>query len=144
DILAKCDEVNSVCVPDVFIKTGGLYKPQACNSIGGPGVCLSLCVPQVAEKAALLPQDVCPDSEKCVPCINPLDKTTTHACDLDGQCKDQIVDAAQDSTPIESGPPECPHKGPPVVDPSTLPACQCGDGHCVPATLVPPAMASKL
>ena len=142
-VLAKC-ESGGACVPDDFIKTGGVFKPKSCKSLGGPGVCLSLCVPLVAEKAPLLPQDVCTDDEKCVPCINPIDKTTTHACDLTGACKGDDAGAPETSTPVDTGPPECPHKGPPVVEPSTFPACQCGDGHCVPSSVVPGPFASKL
>ena len=40
--------------------------------------------------------------------------------------------------------PDCPHTGPPVIDPSTLDECGCDGAHCVPAALVPADQQSQL
>src|SRR5688572_30722789 len=70
------------CVPDQFLRSGGTEPPADCTAFGGPGVCLSRCVPQVAENAGLLPPDVCTGDQLCVPCVSPLDGMPTGACDL--------------------------------------------------------------
>jgi hypothetical protein len=127
-----CDD-GGLCVPDPFIETGGVYAPPSCLSLNGAeGVCLSACIPQVAEVAALLPTEGCGLGERCVPCISPLDNLPTGACDIVGEC----VDASGD-------PATCVHEGPPVVDPSGL--TPCGEGaHCLLATLVPADFAGRL
>lgn len=144
-ILGKCDDGAAVCVPDDFISTGGVFTPKTCKAFGGDGRCVSLCVPEVKDKEGLLLQDVCGDDEKCVPCISPLDKKPTGVCDLVGRCNGADAGPiASDSAPVDAGPAPCPHTGPPVLEPSTLPSCQCGDSHCVPKGAVPSAVASKL
>jgi len=37
-----------------------------------------------------------------------------------------------------------PHQGPPILDPTSLPACTCSGAHCVPTALVPSASAGML
>ena len=146
-LVAKCDDASKACVPDDFIKTGGVFEPKHCTAFGAEGRCMSLCIPQVAEKSGILKQDVCDnEDEVCVPCINPLDKTPTRVCELKGVCKgdDAGPIGSDDAAPVDSGPPVCPHVGPPVIDPATFKACQCADAHCVPGSAVPAAEASKL
>ncbi|MCE9580765.1 MAG: hypothetical protein K8W52_47065 [Deltaproteobacteria bacterium] len=71
-------ESGGRCVPDPII-TGA--PARTCTSIGGvAGACTSLCVTQVANAAAVLPQDICEASERCAPCVNPTDGTSTGAC----------------------------------------------------------------
>jgi hypothetical protein len=144
DYAAPCD-AGGYCVPDVFIATGGVYTPPSCTSLdGAPGVCLSLCVPEVKKFEKLLPQDGCAEGERCTPCVNPLDGTETGACDLSFSCEGDPTGGTGGSG--EGGAAtDCPHEGPPVLDPSSLPACpnQCG-GHCVPSSLVPPDLAQSL
>lgn len=107
--LGDCDADNK-CVPDEFIETQGLLIPESCTSLAGAeGRCLSQCIPQVAEQAAMLPQDVCGEFDVCVPCYDPLEGTATGACELS----------------CDPGPTQ-----PPV----TLPKCCGGIGTCVPAT----------
>ena len=155
NVVAQLDTCPSggACVPDALIRSNGA-KPPACHSLNGAdGVCLSICVPQVAMYQTLLPQDVCADDERCAPCINPLTNMPSGACDIGSQpppgnsCMPQP--SAAPVPPVPSTPPApppapmCPHVGPPVIDPSTLPPC--GDGaHCLNASLVPPAMAGRL
>jgi hypothetical protein len=142
-----CDD-GGLCVPDVFIETGGVYAPPSCASLNGAaGVCLSACIPQVAEVAALLPTEGCGRGERCVPCISPLDNQPTGACDIVGEClpDDDDGGAGGDPPPAIDGddPATCVHEGPPVVDPRGL--TPCGEGaHCLQATLVPPEFAGRL
>ncbi|HTJ41783.1 MAG TPA: hypothetical protein VL463_06785 [Kofleriaceae bacterium] len=139
--LAECPS-GGACVPDPFIETGGVYTPKACKSLSNAdGVCLSGCIPQVAQYLTLLPQDVCADDERCAPCVNPLDGTTTGACQISFACGQDPNGG--DGGGGGPGPATCPHSGPPVIDPSTLTSCG-ADAHCLADALVPPAMAAKL
>ena len=80
---AACDG-GGLCVPDTFLEATGAPQLVACTSVGEEaGVCLSLCLPEVADNQALLPQDVCADHERCVPCVSPLDGMPTGVCELD-------------------------------------------------------------
>ena len=135
--LAECDS-GGHCVPDSFLATGGAKPPKTCSAFGGDGVCLSRCIPDVAEQAALLKQDVCDDSDElCVPCINPLDGTETGACDLRtlAVCEG---DEPANTDPVNGcdDPNTCNYEAscPAVIDPSALPSCGT-DAHCVDAAL---------
>ena len=150
--LATCS--GGSCVPDPFIVNPS-KKPAACKSIGGAdGVCLSVCVPQVAQYVSLLPQDSCGADEKCAPCISPLDHKSTGACDIGkngsgGTCAPPSGGGGGGGGGGDAGQPapaQCPHQGAPVLDPSTLPACGAASSgaHCLDKTLVPAAMASQL
>lgn len=143
---ATCDG-GGYCVPDVFISTGGVYTPKACESIGGPGVCLSACIPAVADNIALLPQADCEPNERCIPCINPLDDLPTGACDLAFSCE---PDGHDDDPPPPSScddPATCEYDlettcaGEPANDPELFPPCPAevcgGGGHCVPTAALP-------
>ncbi len=136
-----CDG-GGYCVPDDFIATGGVFTPKSCTSMSAaPGVCLSACIPEVAQYVALLPQDVCKESERCVPCVNPLDNQVTGACDLSFTCDDVGGGGGgDDPPPVDDGddPTTCEHEGTPVLDPAALPACPNGcAGHCLSNALVP-------
>ena len=122
DMLAPCDQPDSLCVPDEFIKTGGFFTPTTCKSVlGAEGRCLSTCVPEVKTQndATPLPQDICPEFQVCVPCYDPQTGESTDACT-------QSCD-----------------KGP-VEDPILLPECCGGNGKCVPKSAVPPAQLTNL
>lgn len=111
--LGKCADQTKLCVPDIFIKTGGKFTPPTCNSVGGAeGRCLSLVLPDVKSQEALLPQDTCAASERCTPCYNPVDGTSTGACSL-----------ACDTGPTK----------PPV----TFAKCCSDRAHCVPSASIP-------
>jgi hypothetical protein len=142
--LAKCGDGVSYCVPDTFIRSGGAAPPTCKSLNNAAGVCLSVCVPQVKQYETLLPQDVCAADERCAPCINPLNNTSSGACDIGkgGACVDGGASGGDDGgAPAPA--PSCPYHGPPLVDVTKLTAC--GDGaHCVQASLVPAAMASQL
>lgn len=135
------------CLPDSLIQSGGA-KPPTCASLNGAaGVCLSTCVPQVAQNKDILPRASCGADERCAPCVNPNDGTVTGACAIGEEPASACNDAG--AAPDSAGPaPDltCPHTGAPVLDPGTLPACG-GTGsaaHCLPAHLTPAELTSKL
>jgi hypothetical protein len=139
---------GGLCVPDKIIETGGIFTPKGCASLSSePGVCLSVCIPQVAEYLALLPQDVCDADERCTPCISPLDGMSTGACDLVGTCVDPAGDPGEGdpNAPPDDGddPTTCIHEGDPVVDPAGLTPCA-ADAHCFDAALVPADFQARL
>ncbi|HTM18928.1 MAG TPA: hypothetical protein VL172_00405 [Kofleriaceae bacterium] len=149
DFLGACDG-GGYCVPDKFIETGGVFTPKACTSLqDAPGVCLSGCIPQVESYWGILPVDVCDEAdEKCVPCTNPIDDTDTGACAISYECGDPDPFGTGDDDPGDGGGGDatCPHVGPPVIEPSTLPACpSCsGAAHCLSSGLVPADFAGQL
>jgi hypothetical protein len=152
--VAACPAGGS-CVPDKLIRTGGVFTPKTCKSLAdAPGVCLSICIPQVSMNGAILPKDVCDEDEKCVPCISPLDMKSTGACDLKGECNGATgaagssgaAGAGGDSGATSGGAgtgPGCVHQGAPLIDPAALPACQPG-AHCLAEGLVPMEFRARL
>ena len=151
--LAACS--GGLCVPDTLIKSGGA-KPKSCKSIGDvDGVCLSVCVPQVAMYKDLLPPADCAADERCAPCVSPLDMKETGACKIGVQTAPTCKPGGGNNGPTmpagggdagAAGGGACPHVGPPVINPTTLPACGAAGSaaHCLSKALVPAAMASLL
>ena len=81
--LGPCADPAQLCVPDVFLTTGGKFTAPTCTSVNGnEGRCLSMVLPAVAGQAELLPQDTCAASERCTPCFNPIDGASTGACSI--------------------------------------------------------------
>lgn len=79
--LAKCADPTKLCVPDIFIKTGGKFTPPTCRSVNdAEGRCLSLALPSVKAQEGLLPQSTCATAERCTPCYSPIDGAPTGAC----------------------------------------------------------------
>jgi hypothetical protein len=149
--LAPCS--GGFCVPDKFIASGDTYVPPACTSLNNAqGVCLSVCIPQVAQYQAILPQDNCDPDERCAPCVNPLTQQSSGACQLgQGSGAGNCTGGAGGDASTPPPPPRqdaavaCPYTGPPLLDPSSLPSCDpSGGAHCLQASLVPPAEAAKL
>lgn len=131
DRFAACAD-GGACVPDPFIATGGVFSPASCSSLQSTdGVCLSGCIPEVQEVWGILPQDTCDDDERCVPCVNPIDGQDTGACALRYTCEGGFGTGA------------CPHTGPDLIDPQTLPSCA-PDAHCLTAMLVPDDLRDRL
>jgi hypothetical protein len=111
--LAKCADQTKLCVPDIFIETGGKFTPPTCRSVNdAEGRCLSLALPDVKSQEGLLPQSTCAATERCTPCYSPIDGMPTGAC----------------SQSCDVGPTE-PAK--------TFTACCEGRGKCVAATSIP-------
>jgi hypothetical protein len=142
--LSPCGASTGYCVPDQFLTTGGAVPPATCTAFDGPGVCLSICVPQVYENRALLQADVCAGDQLCVPCTNPLDMTPTGACDISmftqcttgGSGTGGTGTGGGGTTPCDD-PNTCVYEAtcPPVVNPATLTACAVG-AHCLDRTLI--------
>lgn len=140
---APCGE-SGVCMPDVVIIGGEGYSAPPCVSIGdAEGVCVSVCVPEVRENGSILPQATCADSEKCVPCVNPLTGEDTGVCGQTLTCGDGSGGEGEGEGEPE---PEWSCENPPsepVIDPTIFPAC-CDGAHCVPEALVPGEEAALL
>jgi hypothetical protein len=120
--LAMCPGGGGLCVPDELIR-GDAYTPRTCASIGGdPGACASRCIPLIEENEGILPQAGCAASERCAPCINPLDGMPTGICD---------PRPARECT----GEPE-PDVPPPPPPPPPMTCCG-GRATCVTASVVP-------
>jgi hypothetical protein len=124
ELLGRCADPTTVCVPDDYTATFGKFLPKSCESLlGEEGRCISTCVPQVNGLMDFLPKDTCGDNEVCAPCINPNDGSETGAC-------------SQGCDP-----------GPSVetaTEPLIFQTCQNGEGRCAPKALVPPILASHL
>jgi hypothetical protein len=146
--VAACDS-GGYCIPDSFLATGAAEPPTTCTAFGGSGVCLSRCIPQVAENAGLLRKETCLGADElCVPCISPLDNMPTGACDLltlakcvgdDGKTDDGTATSCDD-------PSTCNYETncPAIIDPATLTSCG-ADAHCLDAALITdPAQAARL
>ncbi len=72
---------TGLCVPTKVLAAYGNYLPTTCTSLqGAEGRCLNQVLPSVAPQVSELPHDVCDSDESCVPCFNPLDGTSTGAC----------------------------------------------------------------
>lgn len=147
--VAACDS-GGYCIPDNFLETGAAEPPKTCTAFGGDGVCLSRCIPQVAENAGLLRPDTCTGADElCVPCISPLDNMPTGACDLLTLATCAGDEGGGDGGGTATGcddPATCNYEAscPPVIDPSTLTSCG-ADAHCVdPALVTDPAQKQRL
>jgi hypothetical protein len=130
---------SGLCVPDRIVREGTNYIPRRCRSFGGlVGACVSLCVPMVADQSAILPRDVCEADERCAPCYDPsMGNVSTGACEAPNECSDAGL-------PPRPPPITCPYTGPPLIDPSALPACACPGTRCMPAGRVPEAQRGRL
>lgn len=75
-MFGACPNANEVCVPDEVLKAGG-NKLASCNSIIGPGGCITMALIPAMEAdpraKAALKQDSCAAGQVCAPCINPED-----------------------------------------------------------------------
>jgi hypothetical protein len=137
--VAACDS-GGYCIPDNFLETGAAEPPATCTAFGGSGVCLSRCIPQVAENAGLLRKETCAGTDElCVPCISPLDNMPTGACDLLelATCVGDDSNNGDNNTTTCDDPATCNYDAtcPPVIDPTTLTSCG-ADAHCVDAALI--------
>ena len=154
DVAALAACTGGYCVPDPFI-TNPDYIPPTCTAFNGtPGACLSLCVPQVEQYKSILTQTTCAATELCAPCTNPLTSQPSGACAFvpPTQC---APDGGRSSGSSSGGAPPpgdgaappavCPHTGPPVLNPTALPACGTeGGAHCLGSALVPSSLQAQL
>lgn len=96
--LPACKGDGRTCVPDPVLRAAG-GKLKACTFfIGGkPGACMSLLIEDIEKHKDELKRDVCDESERCAPCVNPIDGTDTGVCGAvgvyDGDCASGAADA---------------------------------------------------
>lgn len=130
---------GGLCVPDAIVRAGTSYVPRRCRSFGGlVGACVSRCIPMIQEQAMLLPRDICSADELCAPCYDPsMGNRSTGACEPTNACADASV-------PPPPPPITCPYNGPPIIDPTTLPACGCPGTRCMPTGRVPEEQRGRL
>lgn len=122
------------CVIDALITSRFASTPRPCTSIGGAaGACVSLCIPQVAMNARFLMQDVCGANERCAPCTNPLDGTSTGICDPSPPLECMSV------SPGAPTPPPPPPPPPPMAT-----SCCGGRATCVASEVVPAEHRARL
>lgn len=129
-VLADCP--GGFCSPDNLTAGAGLAVPATCVSVAGAeGRCTSMCLPSINAQSAVLPQSTCAANERCAPCFNP-------AAD-DPKAPTGVCSVACDKPAKPPLALTCPWNGPPVIEPSQLPACSpaCGNAHCVPFYNVP-------
>lgn len=108
----SCAEPGTLCVPDGWLQ-GGPIVPQSCRSIANAeGRCVPSCLPGVAEQAALLPRENCPETFVCAPCFDPRTGASTGACTI-----------GNDGGPREAA--------------LNFASCCGGGGKCLPNALVP-------
>jgi hypothetical protein len=136
--LAPCDGGGS-CVPLMFLKLKSEPLRTCTSYQKAEGVCISRVIPRL-EKLTFLPQDACNPEERCVPCANPVDGKKTGICELGKPAKKSGESCNSEE---ESVKPECPHKGPPVLDVSKLASCGTGM-HCLPGAIVPKDFSAML
>jgi hypothetical protein len=108
---ASCTAAE-LCAPAALLEDAQFVPASCVTSVGSAeGRCLPACLPGLAQQAERLFQDGCPEHEQCAPCFDPLDGSSTGACQLGG----------------DPGPRQAP-----VV----LPRC-CGElGRCLPERAV--------
>lgn len=127
--LKACTEgQGGLCVPKKFVAAGGNFIPKTCASLAGAeGRCLDLAIPQVDGQKDRLPKADCDESEKCVPCFDPITGAETGSCKLS-------CDPGPDLTKPKATFKAC-------CDVGQNPA---GRGKCVPTEIIPDALESKL
>lgn len=133
-VLNECDGAAGMCIPDTLLEG---KAPTTCETSGGEGRCLSLCVKKVGELAEALDRgkgDVCPADERCVPCINPTNNQPTGICDLGRKPAAGECQTAPPATTDEGAPVSCPFNGTPK-DVSPYPVCAPG-GRCVKTSFI--------
>jgi hypothetical protein len=119
NILDACDAQN-VCIPDSVVATKGNVLLPTCTSVAGAeGRCASLCIPIVRSLSGVLPQGNCATDERCAPCDNPNDGSSTGIC----------------AVGCDPGP---------TKPPTIFPQCCGGIGRCIPRADIPGAAASSL
>jgi hypothetical protein len=134
-----CDG-GQVCVPDAILSARGAPLRACTFFVGGkPGVCMSRLVQAVETNAGVLQKDVCDESERCVPCVDPRDGSDTHACDPTGVHTEACVGGANQAAErlCCHGAGACMREdGVPEDQRGSLPRETCGGGQvCAPRSL---------
>lgn len=115
--VASCG-ADSLCVPDLFLETGGRFLLRTCRSVDDlEGRCVSACLP--AARGGAWPASACGGGHVCVPCFDPATGEATGACGLS----------------CDPGPTE---------EPRRSPSCCGGRGSCQPPDAVAADLAARL
>jgi hypothetical protein len=107
-----------LCAPDAWL-ADARFVPPSCTSDGVEGRCLLECLPDVSSHPDRLSQADCAQSQRCVPCFDPLSGDSTGACSLGAD-------------PGPSAPPKL------------FAHCCNGAGRCLPRHLVPADVQDRL
>ena len=94
--MALCDD-GGACLPNdivnvmaqsegSWVDAWSLWRKPCVSTADQEGTCMSTCFPRVEASADVLPQDVCADGERCVPCIDPLTPESSGACEEGWGC----------------------------------------------------------
>ncbi len=143
----NCAEPESLCAPETWARDVNA-APSSCRSIGGSeGRCLPRCLPELASRAARLPESTCPAEHVCAPCYDPVTSAATGACSVGGDPGPRETAKPLAACCLQNG------ESAGVCVPSTslseaeigrLPKDLCSDPGtlCAPRALVNPAAAS--
>ncbi|HVU04135.1 MAG TPA: hypothetical protein VHE30_20400 [Polyangiaceae bacterium] len=111
-ILDSCGQ-DMVCMPDSIVATQGNVLLPSCRSVANmEGRCASMCIPIVRSLSGVLPQGGCGPDDRCAPCYNPADGSSTGICNVG----------------CDPGPTDAPFR---------FPDCCAGVGRCVPRAALP-------
>jgi hypothetical protein len=134
-------EGKDACVPDKVLAANGT-KLKACKFFldDKPGACVSTLIPDIAAHVNELRPDVCDAAtERCAPCISPIDGSNTHLCEEAGVHTEACIGGAGAKQA------SCCHGSGVCMNPDGVPEDQrdslshetCKDGKlCAPAALV--------
>ena len=110
---------TALCVPTGWAGDNKVTVPKMCSAYNGSeGRCLSSCLKDVAANASQLRQDICPTTELCAPCFDPVDGHDSGACHIAGDA--------------------------PKEPPSLFGQCCGARGRCVPPELISSSQQSEL
>lgn len=116
----SCPSGTDRCVPRFLIETLGLVRFKSCHSVGSTeGRCLPTCLPIVAGQLLGVPQDDCLDTERCIPCYNPVTGADNGVCQY----------------ACDPGPQR---------EPFLFPGCCGSDGVCLASDLLGPSDRARL
>ena len=150
---ASCDS-SAACVPDEVVSKGASIELKTCKAVlDGEGRCFWALAKDIIDNYDILKGATgsqCEPDQVCAPCVNPLDKKSTHVCELGGGGGSAVCPPPPPPPPPahDGGPPtggSCPYTGAPI-DTSAFPELDCGSNMvCIGAALVTnPDLAKQL
>lgn len=143
---ASCD-ASAACVPDEVVSKGASIKLKTCKAVlDGEGRCFWALAKDIIDNYDILKGATgaqCDADQVCAPCVNPLDRKSTHVCELgEGGGGGTPECPAPPPPPVPPPPPPpapggaCPYTGTPV-DTSAFPELDCGSNMvCIGAALI--------
>lgn len=129
---SECVNPENLCVPDSLSGRGPAPARCTVSATRGEGRCMPDCLPDVADRAEQLLQDDCAAYELCVPCVDPLDGSSTGACErADAVARPGHPDGIAQSNAA-------------MAAVGTLGDCCGGTGRCVPQAWVDDGLKPRL